>query len=179
MPSSDDRGLGGFILLTVRRYRSIYGLLKACSTASGRNISRHEGNWMKNGILIPATLLISVLIIRIGTPCAAENMEQVKKEQGAMNAVIEQFARDKKICNDEADQIRFAISPYREGKDLPQWTEETRYSVAVCRERYMVTMDYKGNESIYLYCYDGQKPRLLAPAPDSSDSGKNCTQGNR
>jgi predicted nucleic-acid-binding protein len=179
MPSSEDKGLDGFILLTARRCRAIYGLLQACLTASGRNISRHEGNSMKNGILIPSALLISVLIIRIGTPCAAENMEQIKKEQGAMNAVIEQFARDKNICNDEAEQIRFAISPYREGKDLPQWTDEIRKSVAAYKERYMVNMDFKGNESSYLYCYDGQKPRLLASAPDSFESRKNCTQGNR
>jgi hypothetical protein len=141
-----------------------------------RNMSRHEGNCMKNGILIPAAILFSVLILRFGTPCAAESMEQIKKEQGAMNAVIEQFARDKKICNDDAEQIRFAISPFREGKDLTRWTDETRKSVAACRERYMVTMEFNGNESIYFYCYDGQDPRLLAPAPDSSESRKNCTQ---
>jgi hypothetical protein len=134
---------------------------------------------MKNGILIPATLLLSVLIIRIGTPSAAEHMEQIKKEQGAMNAVIGQFARDKKICNDDAEQVKFAISSFREGKDSPQWTDEIRKSVAACRERYMVTMEFKGNETIYIYCYDGQNPRLLAPAPVSSERSKNCTQGNR
>jgi hypothetical protein len=138
-----------------------------------------EGNSMKNGILFPATLIISLLITRIAAPCAAENMEQIKKEQGAMNAVIEQFARDKNICNDAAELIRFAISPYREGKDLPQWTDEIRKSRAACKERYIVNMDYKGSESIYLYCYDGQNPRLLAPAPDSSEGRKNCSQGNR
>jgi hypothetical protein len=134
---------------------------------------------MKNGILIKGILFVPVLLIRIAAPCAAEDMDQIKKEQGAMNAVIEQFARDKSLCNDEEEQIRFAISPYRENKDLSQWTDDIRKSAAACRERYMVTMDYKGRESMYLYCYDGRNPKLLAPAPDSSERRKNCIQGNR
>jgi hypothetical protein len=177
MPSSEDRGLAGFILLTARRCRAIYGLLKACLTASGRNISRQEGNSMGNGILISAALLMSVLIIRIAAPCAAENMEQIKKEQVAMNAVIDQFARDKNICNDEEGQIKFAISPYMEGKDPSQWTDDVRKTISSCREKYMVNMDYKGTQSIYLYCYDGQIPKLMAPPPDSAENRKNCSQG--
>jgi hypothetical protein len=132
---------------------------------------------MGKGILIPATIFITVLFVRIGIPCAQESMGQIKKEQSAMNAVIEQFARDKNICNDEEEQIKFAISPYMEGKDPSQWTDDVRKTISSCREKYMVNMDYKGTQSIYLYCYDGQIPKLMAPPPDSAENRKNCSQG--
>ena len=104
-------------------------------------------------------------------------MGKMKKEQGAMNAVIEQFARDKNLCNDEEEQIKFAISPYKESKDPSQWTDEIRKSITACQEKYMVNMDYKGTHSIYLYCYDGQTPKLMAPALYSSENRKNCSPG--
>jgi hypothetical protein len=132
---------------------------------------------MKKCILIPAILFIGVLFFKLGNPGAADNMEKIKKEQSAMNAVIEQFARDKNICNDEEEQIKFAISPYKEGKDPSQWTEEIRKSISACQEKYMVNMDYKGTQSIYLYCYDGKIPKLLAPDLDSSENRKNCSKG--
>jgi len=132
---------------------------------------------MKKSILITAILFFCVLFVKTGNPGAADNMEKIKKEQAAMNAIIEQFARDKNICNDEEEKIKFAISPYRESMDPPQWTDEIRKSITACQEKYMVNMDHKGTQSIYLYCYDGQIPKLVAPPPDSSENRKNCTQG--
>jgi len=146
-------------------------------TESGKNISTRRSNMMINNVLIPVLLIICVLFIKIGNPCAADNMEKIKKEQSAMHAIIEQFARDKNICNDEVEQIKFAINPYMESKDPSQWTDEIRKSVTACQEKYMVNMDYKGTQSIYLYCYDGLVPKLMAPAPDSSENRKNCSQG--
>jgi hypothetical protein len=132
---------------------------------------------MEKRILIPLILFICVLFIKTGHCAAEDNMDRMKKEQAAMNAVIDQFARDKNICNDEEGrQISFAISPYVETKDRSQWTEEIRKAITACREKYMVNMDYKGTQSIYLYCYDGQVPKLMAPAPDSSANRKNCTE---
>lgn len=132
---------------------------------------------MKNRILIPVILFICILITRIGHSAAEDNMDKMKKEQAAMNAVIDQFVRDKNICNDdEGRQISFAISPYMESGDHSQWTEEIRKTITACREKYMVNMDNKGTKSIYLYCYDGQIPKLMAPAPESSENRKNCTQ---
>lgn len=132
---------------------------------------------MKNRVLIPVILFICVLLVKTGTPSAEDNMDKMKKEQAAMNAVIDQFVRDKNICNDEEGrQISFAISPYMESKDHSQWTEEIRKTISACREKYMVNMDYKGTQSIYLYCYDGQIPKLMAPARGSSENRKICTQ---
>jgi hypothetical protein len=132
---------------------------------------------MRKGNLISAILFFSVLVIRTGYPAAAENMDKIKKEQKAMNAVIEQFARDKNICNDEEEHVKFAISPYNESRDPSPWTDEIRHSIAACQEKYMVNMDYKGTRSIFLYCFDGQVPKLVAPAPESSEIRKNCSQG--
>lgn len=131
---------------------------------------------MKNGILIPAIMLICVQFVKPCTSVAEDRMEIIKKEQNAMNAVIEQFARDKNICNDE-EQIKFAISPYMESKDPSRWSDDVRKSIASCREKYMVNMDYKGVESLYLYCFDGQVAKLMAPSPGSAENRKNCTQG--
>ena len=146
-------------------------------TESGKNISNRRSNMMIKNVLIPVLLIICVLFIKIGNPCAEDNMGKMKKEQGAMNAVIEQFARDKNICNDEDEKIKFAISPYMENKDPSHWTVEIKKAITSCQEKYMVNMDYKGTQSIYLYCYDGQVPKLMAPAPDSSENRKNCSQG--
>jgi hypothetical protein len=143
---------------------------------SGTIILRAEEVIMKNGILIPALPLLCILFAGSGSAAAEDRMEIIKKEHSAMNAVIEQFARDKNICNDE-EQIKFAISPYMEGKDPSLWSDDVRKSLSSCREKYMVMMDYMGVESIYLYCYDGQVPKLMAPPPDSPDNRKNCAQG--
>jgi len=132
---------------------------------------------MGKSSLIPAILFCCVLFLRTGNPAAADHMELIKKEQSAMNAVIEQFARDKNICNDEEEQIKFSISPYNESRAPALWTDEIKKSLAACREKYMVNMDNKGIQSVYLYCYDGQIPKLLAPAPESAESRKNCSQG--
>jgi hypothetical protein len=136
-----------------------------------------RATYMRKSSLIPAILLCCVLFAGTGDLCAADNMEMIKKEQSAMNAVIEQFARDKNICNDDEEQIRFAISPYKESRDPSRWTDEVRNNIAACREKYMVNMDNKGTQSVYLYCFDGQVPKLVAPAPESAEIRKNCSQG--
>jgi len=132
---------------------------------------------MRKCSMIPAILFFCVLFLRTGSTGAADNMEKTKKEQKAMNEVIEQFARDKNICNDEEEQIKFAISPYKESRDPSPWADEIKKSIASCQEKYMVNMDYKGTQSIFLYCFDGQVPKLVAPAPESAEIRKNCSQG--
>ena len=90
---------------------------------------------MIKNVLIPVLLIICVLFIKIGNPCAADNMEKIKKEQSAMHAIIEQFARDKNICNDEEEKIKFAISPYTENKDPSHWTVEIKKAITSCQEK--------------------------------------------
>jgi uncharacterized membrane protein len=177
MPSSERERVFSSILLTVHCCWAIYEWMRRASPIVGKIFQLRRTTLMNKNVLVPVILFICVLFIRIGTPAAEDNMAKIKKEQSAMNAIIEQFARDKNICNDEEEKIKFAITPYLESKDTSQWTEEIKKTINSCQEKYMVNMDYKGTQSIYLYCYDGQIPKLMAPAPDSSENRKNCPQG--
>jgi len=130
---------------------------------------------MKKIIPVSIVIMSCVLFGKTDHPCAQGNMEKIKNEQGAMNAVIERFARDKNICNDEEGQLTFAISPYDPSEEHSRWSEVIRKNISACTEKYMVSMERKGTRSFYLYCYDGQIPKLLAPEPDSSENRKNCS----
>ena len=129
---------------------------------------------MKKIVTGSIVIMSCVLFGKTDYPCAQDNMEKIKNEQGAMNAVIERFARDKNICNDEEGRLTFAISPYDPSKENSRWSEEIRKSIAACSEKYMVSMERKGTRTFYIYCYDGQNPKLLAPEPDSWENRKNC-----
>ena len=131
---------------------------------------------MGKNTLISATLFLCIAGIAGSAFSAEDMMQKIKKEQTAMSAVIEQFTRDKNICNDEKDQVKFAIHPYSSAKDQTQWPKDIQKGIAECKEKYLVNMDRKGAQSIYVYCYDGQLPKLLAPGLNSAEYRKNCSQ---
>jgi hypothetical protein len=131
---------------------------------------------MKKNTLYSAAIFLCIANFAGSASGAVDMMEKIKKEQTAMSAVIEQFTRDKNICNDEKDKVKFAIHPYLAAKDQMKWPKEIQKGIAACQEKYLVNMDRKGVQTQYVYCYDRQVPKLLAPAPDSMENKKDCSK---
>jgi hypothetical protein len=103
-------------------------------------------------------------------------MAKIKKEQSAMNAIVEQFSRDSYLCSEGGEEVKLAISPYLPDRDSGQWPEEGRNSIADCGEKFIVTMERKGNRSAHVYCYDGQVPKLVVSTPEPVGNSPGCAK---
>jgi hypothetical protein len=120
-------------------------------------------------------LLIVVVLIAIPDSCRAKDeMAKMKRDQNAMNAVIEQFARDNYLCGDQGEELKFAISTYGSDGDPVHLPDENRKTIAACNEKYIVNMERKGIRSAYIYCFDNQVPKLLASNPDPAGNSEGC-----
>jgi hypothetical protein len=133
---------------------------------------------MKHGILFSVSLFTCVFFFGIVTANSKEDMKKINSENNAINAVIEQFSKDKQICNDKQDKVKFAIQAYSPGKDHIQWPQDIQKAIAACREKYMINMEQNDAKSVYVYCYDNQIPKLVANNTSNSKSEKTGCRGN-
>ncbi len=128
--------------------------------------------------LLPITFVISAYLHFPGPGCcwAEDDMAKMKKEQSAMNAIVEQFSRDSYLCGEGGGELKLAISPYLPDRDSGLWPEESRNSIDACGEKFIVTMERKGSRSAHVYCYDGQVPKLVASTPEQVDKSLGCAR---
>lgn len=131
---------------------------------------------MKNNLLFSAILVICFIFIGIASTNAEDDMEKIKKEQTAMTTIIAQFSKERNICSDDKSQLKFAIHPYLPGKDQTTWSQDMRKALAACQEKYMIEMEHNDAQSVYVYCYDSQTPKLIAATSGLSESRKDCTK---
>ena len=133
---------------------------------------------MKHEIFFSATLFICIFFFGVMPANSKDDMNKINRENNAINAVIEQFSKDKQICNDKQDKVKFAIQPYFPGKDHTQWPQDIQKVIAACREKYMINMEQNDAQSVYVYCYDNQIPKLVANSAANPKSGKTGCRGN-
>jgi hypothetical protein len=133
---------------------------------------------MKSRLPFPAMLVICLILIGLATASAADDLEKIKKEQTAMSSIIARFSKERNICSDDKTELKFAIHPYLTGKDQTPWSTDMRKSLAACREKYMIEMKQNDAQTVYVYCYDSQTPKLVASSSGSSERLKNCS-GNK
>jgi hypothetical protein len=131
---------------------------------------------MKNNLLFPAILIICLIFIGIVIANAEDDMEKIKKEQTAMGTIIAQFSKERNICSDDKAQLKFAINPYIPGKDQTPWPNDMQKALAACQEKYMIEMKQNDAQTVYVYCYDSQSPKLVATTSGLSESRKECTK---
>lgn len=131
---------------------------------------------MKNYLLFPAILIICLIFIGFVTANAEDDMEKIRKEQTAMDTIIAQFSKDRNICSDDKTQLKFAIYPYIPGKDQTPWSYDMQKALAACQEKYMIEMKHDDAQTVYVYCYDRQAPKLVATTSGLSESRKECTK---
>ena len=131
---------------------------------------------MKHVILFSAILIMGVFFYGVVSANSKDDMKKINRESNAINAVIEQFSKDKHICNDKQDKVKFAIQRYFPGKDHTQWPQDIQKAISACREKYMINMEQNETQSLYIYCYDNQIPKLAAsstsnPKPEKTGCG--------
>jgi hypothetical protein len=131
---------------------------------------------MKNNLLFPAILIICIIFVGIVTADAEDDMVKIKKEQTAISTIIAQFSKERNICSDDKSQLKFAIYPYLAGKDQTPWPEDMRKALTACHEKYMIEMKQNDAQTVYVYCYDSQTPKLVATTSVLSESRKECTK---
>jgi hypothetical protein len=131
---------------------------------------------MKNNLLFPAILVIYLIFSGIMSANAEDDMEKINKEQIAMGTVIAQFSKDRNICSDDKNPLKFAIYPYLAGKDHTPWPQDIQKALSACQEKYMIEMKQNNAQTLYVYCYDSQTPKLIATTPGISESRKECTK---
>jgi hypothetical protein len=131
---------------------------------------------MKSLLLITFEIIAYLHFPGPGCCWAKDDLAKIKKEQSAMNAIVEQFSRDSYLCSEGGGGLRLAISPYLPDRDSGQWPEESRKSIAACGEKFIVTMERKGSRSAHVYCYDGQVPKLVASTPEPDDNSPGCAR---
>ena len=131
---------------------------------------------MKNYLLFPAILFICFIFIGFASAKAEDDMEKIKKEQTAMSTIIAQFSKERNICSDDKAQLKFAIYPYIPGKDQTPWPNDMQKALASCQEKYMIEMKQNDAQTVYVYCYDSQTPKLVATTSGLSENRKECTK---
>jgi hypothetical protein len=127
---------------------------------------------MKHEILFSVILSIGVFFYGVVPANSKDDMKKINRENNAINAVIEQFSKDKHICNDKQDKVKFAVQSYLPGKDHIQWPQDIEKAISACREKYMINMEQNDAQSVYVYCYDNQIPKLVANSTAKPKSEK-------
>jgi hypothetical protein len=133
---------------------------------------------MKHEIFFSATFFICIFFFDVVPANSKDDINKITRENNAINAVIEQFSKDKQICNDKQDKVKFAIQPYVPGKDHTQWPQDIQKVIAACREKYMINMEQNDAQSVYVYCYDNKIPKLVANSAANPKSEKTGCRGN-
>jgi hypothetical protein len=131
---------------------------------------------MKNYLLFPAIPFICFIFIGFASAKAEDDMGKIRKEQTAMSKIIAQFSKERNICSDDKTELKFAISPYLAGKDQTPWPQDMQKALAACQEKYMIEMKQNDAQTVYVYCYDSQAPKLVAATSGLSESRKECTK---